>query len=889
MAINSSFWTPERTSRLHSGIGFLLLAAVLAAVSMTLGLLSSAIFGGRFFSFVQTIVAWIAVGGLAQLRSVTRDMVRATEPAGKTTTRPAARPVSPSSVVRARVQPAATELRVAAVGRTESLKPVERATAKKPSTPSMEWEAWIGQKLLQKVGVIIVLIGMLVFLQQAFENRWIDELGRVFLALVGAGLLLGAGEFFQKKYAQWSQAFTGGGLALAYLAVWVAHVLYRQELLMNYGFDIPASIAFTLYGIITLVGVLLSVRYRAQIVAWFAVAGGYLTPLLVDAAAPNPLVLTGYLGILGAGLLLLTGFRHWKGIALASFLLTQYLLSVGVYPVLSVTNAQQIWIAIGSFVLFSILPLVRHFRLREHSTPEELALIVLNAFAVYMPIQQALGGWQSEWVTLLILGLASFAIVCAAIAVRLRGDDRVLGDTYLLGALALIALALYHQLGWHWLALGWAPLAALTAYLGLSLGRRSVWSASMLLLVGAMTALVTNVPVFTETESSWRPFLGNWSIQSYVVFASLLGLLPAIHRAPASFTKGVDMETPMHALMALIAFAVLTFEVTALHWEVTRTLALSYLVFAAVATLAFVWIRQIVWFITALVLQVLVAMLIFFRGDGVGMDAFTLFDVSRSVSAVPLFDPWAFVSLFGLITFYGLYTAVTRSKEHPLLPRVRTSTLILAMIIAQVWLHGSVEVRHAADAFAWSTLVFQRVLSLWWLAVAAPMVVIGRSAGWRKASILLLALPFFKDIFNILQDTGTLADTVAWTLVTLGVAVYGVQSQKRELLRAGVTGLVLCTTADMLTHAGEIDTGMLRSVWWAIAGLLTIVAGFHLKTKLLRQTAIGIFAATVVKLLLVDFSVLDTPVRIVASIATGLLLIGASYLYQRFGTSQTDR
>ena len=42
------------------------------------------------------------------------------------------------------------------------------------------------------------------------------------------------------------------------------------------------------------------------------------------------------------------------------------------------------------------------------------------------------------------------------------------------------------------------------------------------------------------------------------------------------------------------------------------------------------------------------------------------------------------------------------------------------------------------------------------------------------------------------------------------------------------------------------------------------------------------FGITVLKVFIVDFSQLDSVYRIVSSVALGLLLMGASYLYQRY-------
>lgn len=999
MAGNKGPLTPELAQRLHSAVGFLLGAGIILAIcSLPLLILSLELGEAFVFALIPGAGVLCFIVGLAKLRGVTGDMLRdlggapvaqrqqwQTPVAPKQEYQPAALPdfvqstVAPPAAARNVVLPPAASY--------PKPKPAPKKPSK-PAVPAIDWEEWVGQKLLQKIGIVIVLIGMLVLLQQAFENRWIDELGRVFLALIGAAALLGAGEFFQKKYPQWSHSFTGGGLFLAYLSVWVAHVLYADALSVNYGFSVPAGLAFILYSAITAVGVLLSVRYRAQIIAWFSIAGGYLTPLLVDAAQPDPYVFSGYLAVLAVGLLALSAFRHWQGIALTSFALTEFYLASAVYGSPDVSNNLQAAIAIGFFVLFAALPLIKHFRLKQQSTAEDLLIIVGNTLVTFLSVQDALGGWRSEYVAILCIALAAFTVVCAALALSNRKEDQVLGDTYLLGSIILIALALYHQLEWEWLALGWGPLGVLTAYVAVLTKRKTAWASSMVLLAAAGASLVTQLPMFTE--ESWRPFLSNWSLKSYVYFASLLALLPAVRKAPKEFTQGMDVEAVVHALIALIAFAVITFEVTALHFVSSVPLSLAYLVFAVVAVGVFVGTRQIVWFATALIMQLIVFIFAFLRGDGLGMDVISLVNhpTALDYGDFPILNWWALVSILSTLSLIGLLAVSMRVPEHPMLPRIQVRHLLLGMIVAQVWLHVSVEIQHVASYFDWTYVNYHRALSVWWLAMGLTVARVAWTPQWRNVAVLLLVLPFGKDVLRTLGGDGSLADSIAWTLVSIGVASYGayvkrqellyagvvgligteaadilknmsgehhivrslwwpivaavaayaawnrplriavvilfgipfaddmlrilagdarmvdtigwtlialvfasygVYSKKREFLVAGVAGLLITGFADMTTHLASNDAGLLRSVWWAVAGLLSMIAGFAFKAKLLRQASIAIFGATVAKLLFVDFSVLETPVRIVASIATGLLLIGASYLYQRYGTPQGDR
>lgn len=1017
MASGKFTWTPDLARRLHSAAGFLLAAGIILLVSCTpLFFVGLAFAGdGGLLLFVPLVIPVLLTAGFGKLRGVTGEILQSVE--GTAPQRPApvpaeriadhAPPLPPASDVF-RERPAAparsiVEPPAAVYARQMSNPATPKPALKKktvPAKPAIDWEEWVGQKLLQKAGIVIVLIGMLVLLQQAFENRWIDELGRVFLALVAAAALLGAGEYFQKKYPQWSQSFSGGGLFLAYLSVWVAHVLYAPQLMANYGLEIPAGLAFVLYAAITAVGVLLSIRYNAQTIAWFSIAGGYLTPLLVVAANPDPYVFSGYLAVLALGLLALSAFRHWQGIALTSFALTEFYLAGSIYAApweavpaggavaVSLSNEAQMLIAIGFFALFSLVPLIKHFRLKELSSSEDLLVIVGNAVATFLAIQDALGGWQSEYVVILCLAMAAFTVACATVAIRSRTEDQILGDTYLLGSIILIALALYHQLGWEWLAIGWAPFGVLVAYVAVATKRTTAWVASVALLVGAGASLVTQLPMFVE--DAWRPFLSNWALKSYVSFASLVALLPAVRRAPREFTLEANVEATVHGLIALLVFTIITFETTALHFVSSVPLSLAYLVFATVAVGVFVATRQIVWFATALIMQLIVFIFTFIRGDGLGMDVISIANhpMALDYGDFPLLHPWALVSVLSTLSLVGLLALTQRGSEHPMLPRVQVRHLLLGMIVAQVWLHVSVEIQHVASYLDWSVFTYHRVLSGWWILAGAVVAHVAWTPRWRQVAVFMLALPYGKDVLRILADNAPLADTVAWTLIAIGVASYGaykkkqellvagvvaligleaadvmrhpssdmgwfrlvwwpliaavaaraastrvirvavvvlfalpfardmlrvladdsrtvdtvgwtlialvfasygVYSKKREFLAAGVVGLLITGALDMGTNLASNDEGLFRSVWWAFTGLLSMIAGFAFRAKLLRQASIAIFAATVAKLLLIDFSVLETPVRIVASIATGLLLIGASYLYQRYGTPADER
>ena len=88
-------------------------------------------------------------------------------------------------------------------------------------------------------------------------------------------------------------------------------------------------------------------------------------------------------------------------------------------------------------------------------------------------------------------------------------------------------------------------------------------------------------------------------------------------------------------------------------------------------------------------------------------------------------------------------------------------------------------------------------------------------------------------------------------------------------------------TVRFASSAELVRQMMLSATWGAYAAGLTAV-GIKRRYAPVRYLALVVFGITVLKVFFVDFSQLDSVYRIVSSIALGLLLMGASYLYQRY-------
>jgi uncharacterized membrane protein len=84
--------------------------------------------------------------------------------------------------------------------------------------------------------------------------------------------------------------------------------------------------------------------------------------------------------------------------------------------------------------------------------------------------------------------------------------------------------------------------------------------------------------------------------------------------------------------------------------------------------------------------------------------------------------------------------------------------------------------------------------------------------------------------------------------------------------------------------AGVLDwrfkMNMCLSILWAGYAVILLVVGFWKHLAVVRYMALGLFGLLLGKVFIVDMSTVKNVYRIAAFLATGLTLVGVSYLYQ---------
>ncbi len=174
-------------------------------------------------------------------------------------------------------------------------------------------EKFIGENLINKIGIAILVLGIAFFVKYAIDQNWINEVGRVSIGMGCGAILVGLAHYLRNTYRSFSSVLAGGGIAVFYFTIAFA---YHQYHLM------PQAAAFVIMVVITAFAVALSVLYDKLELAIIATVGGFLAPFMVSSGEGNYITLFVYLIVLNVGLLSLSWFKRWTPINIIALIFT---------------------------------------------------------------------------------------------------------------------------------------------------------------------------------------------------------------------------------------------------------------------------------------------------------------------------------------------------------------------------------------------------------------------------------------------------------------------------------------------------------------------------------------------------------------------------------------
>lgn len=310
-------------------------------------------------------------------------------------------------------------------------------------------EIKIGLNLINKIGIFLILLGVVYALRYSYINWFAPYMKGIFSFVLG-GLFVAGGEWFNKKGKDiFAKGLIGGGVAILYYAIFNAYFVFNL-------FELPTALILSM--LVTATALILSVFHDSETIGSLALVGGYLpffTYVFKFGLREESMYLAmGYLFILNLLVLLIAINKRWSVINYVSFILNVPSL---IYLVFDAQNKGiGITYSFLTFAMYLGVTLTYPLKYKLSLKVRDVILIALNTFIsciiTYSLFKSAMLdsylGLLAFIFCLTYFGLGQFL----SIYMREEKSSQII---FYVTSLTFAILAIPFQFGIEGLAIGW--------------------------------------------------------------------------------------------------------------------------------------------------------------------------------------------------------------------------------------------------------------------------------------------------------------------------------------------------------------------------------------------------------------------------------------------------
>lgn len=333
-------------------------------------------------------------------------------------------------------------------------------TLKQPAwwQPAIDW--MIHGNPILRVAVAVLMVGVVLLLRFASEH-WQLSLGVKLGFIASAGIMTTiAGYWLQKKNQLFAVALQGLGLAVVFLT-----------LIFSHHFAVIASLgtASTLFVILLLVTVYLSLKQQALYLAMLALTMAYLAPLLIPQNHPDVIFLFGYYFLINLAVAAVNFIQPWKILHQIAFFATMFIggTTIGIYAETHQFDTLDwiLWLHIGLFIWLSIrysqLMLRAQNQIKEVEPKAQRLQPILDVGLIFsVPVLGfSLHAYLMHNSTqALTIGAAVLSLTYTLLHVWIKRQHpqlSILAKSFFILAMVFTALIFPLAKGAHWTSAGW--------------------------------------------------------------------------------------------------------------------------------------------------------------------------------------------------------------------------------------------------------------------------------------------------------------------------------------------------------------------------------------------------------------------------------------------------
>ena len=393
-----------------------------------------------------------------EMAALTARMERLEQRANLAGSAPAERTVTVARPPAPTVPPPAQPLGVTQFSSMPPRSPVQSASEQD------ELEGKIGKLWLNRIGIIAILTGVSYFIKYAFDNGWVGPAGRIALGLLaGVGLIFWSERFRTRGHGPFSYSLKAVGIGTLYLSLWGAFQVYHL---------VPSAAAFVAMIIVTGSTIILAITQDAEILAAFAMIGGFSTPVLLSTGQNHEIVLFSYVALLDLAMPAVIALKPWRRLLVGAFTGT-IILYIGWFAEYytkdqRTTTTLFTLLFAGIFAAIPLLTPVTPSRWHSRFSVTLTLLPLLNAAAAFLALNEM---YANETLTWYALAMAAVYLALSSLFKRRVDSDPVVVKTinmlHVAIAVAFITIAIPLKLISQWISLGWLVESAVLLYVSL--------------------------------------------------------------------------------------------------------------------------------------------------------------------------------------------------------------------------------------------------------------------------------------------------------------------------------------------------------------------------------------------------------------------------------------
>jgi uncharacterized membrane protein len=680
-------------------------------------------------------------------------------------------------------------------------------------------EKFIGENLINKIGIAITVIGVSIGAKYAIDHQLISPLTRILLGyLVGAGLLAFAIRL-KNKYENFSSVLLSGAMAIMYFITYAAFSFYSL---------LPQIVAFLMMVVITVFTVTASLQYNRQVIAHIGLVGAYAVPFLLSEGSEKVVVLFSYITIINIGILFIAFKKYWKLLYYSSFLMTWliFLTWFGSKYQDGDHFAHTMTFLTVFFVTFYLMFLVYKLLQKEKFDIYDIVLLLANSFIFYGIGYNILtkNNTGEHLLGLFTLINAVLHFVVSLLIYRQKLADRNL--FFMVSGLAVIfiTIAIPVQLNGNWITLLWAGEASLLFWIGRTRKVNIYEILSYFIMLLAFFSILRDWSMVYNTYDPIKPgtritMLFNINFLTSLLFISSFAFINIVHRKP-------EYPSPLSSnkdLMDVISFSI-------------PAIFLMCLYFAIQMEISTYWN------------QLYKDSSIEINKDGLSHgfkywnNDLTYFKTIWSINYSLVF--------FSVLSWANI--KLVKNKNLGFVNLALNGLIIVVFLTAGLFFLSELR-----DSFLNKTPndLFQRSIF---------------NIGIRYIVFLLAGIVLFSIYMYINQ--GFMAPINVHLKIPFDILLY--------TCILWVVSSEMITWMDIMHYSQSYKLGL--SILWGIYALILIILGIWKKKRHLRIGAIALFMVTLIKLFLYDISHLGTIQKTIIFISLGILLLIISFLYIKY-------